>query len=251
MRPAGGLCAPRAHPGPDGSGILPSRGRLTPHESVGGVRRPRADLWSPLRGPRVGFAPPPAPPVPGGVRGVAAGPPAPRPRCHAAPARPAPRLLPRSAAPPWLARSGVGPGPPAFLGSRSAGSASMPRGPGPPRAAPPPAFGRAALARPFRRRPRPARVPGLPLRRIGLDATRPRPAPRRASSRVRPRRPGSPVPGRSTAGPRPAPAPGPGGRPASMPVGPRPSAGRLHAARTFNHSYLHRAGNPLFYRVFL
>ena len=34
------------------------------HESVGGVRRPRADLWSPLRGPRVGFAAPPRPPVP-------------------------------------------------------------------------------------------------------------------------------------------------------------------------------------------
>jgi len=106
-------------------------------------------------------------------------------------------------------------------------------------------------AGPFRRRPRPARTPSPSLRRIGLDATRRRPAPRHAPSRVRPRGPGSPVPGRSAAGPRAAPAPGPGSRPASMPVGPRPSSGRLHAARTFNHSYLHRAGNPLYYRVFL
>ena len=39
MRPAGGLFAPKAHPGPDGSGILPSRGGLRPHESVGGLGR--------------------------------------------------------------------------------------------------------------------------------------------------------------------------------------------------------------------
>jgi hypothetical protein len=121
-------------------------------------------------------------------------------------------------------------------------SASMPRGPDPPwsgavsrvppRRAGPPVPASAAA------RPRPV---APPLRRIGLDATRRRPAPRRASTRVRPRSPGPPVPGRSAAGPRAAPAPGPGGRPASLPVGPRPSAGRLHAARTFNNSYLHRA----------
>ena len=167
-RPAScGLRGACLRPGPIrgrmGRASCPPRGRLTPHKSMGGVRRPRADLWSPLRGPRVGFAPPPRPP---GPRGGAGG------GCGATRASP-----------------------------------SMPRGIGPPRAMPAPAFGRAALTRPFRRRPRPARVPSPPLRRIGLDATRRRPAPRRASTRVRPRVPGVSVPGRSAAGPRPRPPP--------------------------------------------
>ena len=111
-------------------------------------------------------------------------------------------------------RPGVGPPVPASAPARPRSRAPAPPDrprchaasarPGP---GPSPAFHRAALARPFRRRPRPARAPSPPLRRIGLDATRRRPAPRRASSRVRPRRPGVSVPGRSAAGPRPRPPP--------------------------------------------
>ena len=135
---------------------------------------------------------------------------------------------------------GVAAGPPA--------SPSMPRGVGPPVPACPrvPRAARPPVPASAPARPRPVAPPPPDRPRCHAASARPGPGP----SRVPPRRPGLPVPGRSAAGPRAAPAPGPGGRPASMPVGPRPSAGRLHAARTFNHSYLHRAGNPLFYRVF-
>ena len=111
---------PPAFPGSPSAGI-----------SLDATRRRPALVWGRL--PR--STAPPGPPVPASAparpRPVAPPPPD-RPRCHAASARPVPCPLPRSASPPWLARSGVGPGPPAFLGSRSAGSASMPRGVGPP-----------------------------------------------------------------------------------------------------------------------
>ena len=166
MRPAGGLSAPRAHPGPDGSGIRALHAAASPPMIMWGGFGGRGSYWRGEKGVKKGL------PLRSGVglpvpasalarpRSLAPPPPD-RPRCHAASARPGP------------------------------GSS--------------PAFHRAAPARPFRRRPRPARAPSPPLRRIGLDATRPRPAPRHASSRVRPRGPGSPVPGR----PRPARAPRP------------------------------------------
>ena len=100
-----------------------------------------------------------------------------RPRCHAASARPAPRPLPRSAAPPWLARSAVG-------------RAS------PPAPASPPAELRLGARGPARPRARPARSA----------------APRAASK--------------------------------------GPARRGFVAVCQLNLSYLHRAGNPLFYRVF-
>ena len=222
-----------------GRASCPPRGRLTPHESVGGVRRPRADLWSPLRGPRVGFAAPPRPPGPRAQREgfcvehakipVGRGSPDPAPPskkdCRSEPkkrlfcmCRENPSLKPLPVSGP---RGGAGGG----CGATRAAARPFrrrlrpARAPSPPlRRHPPrchaasarpgpglfPAFHRAAPARPFRRRPRPARVPRPPLRRIGLDrhAASARPAPRplpRSAAR----------PWRVRAGPRPARAPRP------------------------------------------
>ena len=162
-----------------------------PPESVGGARRPRADLWPPLRGPRVGFAaPPPPPPVPGGVRGVAAGPPAHRRPPVPASAPPPPsasasmprgvgpprsrvgsRVPPRRAGPPVPASAAARPRPvaPPPPDRPRCHAASARLGPGPS-----PAFHRAAPACPFRAGPPPARArarrrPGRPP---GLQAGR-------------------------------------------------------------------------------
>ena len=124
----GACLRPRAIRARMGRASCPPRGRLTPHEHVGGVRRPRADRWPPLRGPRVWCRTPPRPPVPGGCGGWLRGRspvvarPFPRrpsrrqrqPRSHAASARLAPGSSPasRRAAPArpfraglWLARA--------------------------------------------------------------------------------------------------------------------------------------------------
>ena len=130
-----------------------------------------------------GFAATPrTPPVPGGCGGWLRGhprlvacpfrrQPSPRPRCHAASARPAPCPPPRSAAPPWLARSGVGPGPPAphrtSLRRLRPRCHAAPARPAPrllPRSAARPWLARSGPVRggPARRgRPRPGRPPGL------------------------------------------------------------------------------------------
>ncbi len=86
---------------------------------------------------------------------------------------------------------------------------------------------------------------GSPARAAGAEGAPRRPP--RAADPPRPRGGSGPVGRRSSAGvtPRPGRPPGP-----PWPVGPRPSSGRLHAARLFNHSCLHRAENPLFHRVF-
>jgi hypothetical protein len=163
---------------------------------MGGVRRPRADLWSPLRGPRVGFAPPPRPP---GPRGGAGG------GCGAT----------RASSP---AHSGVGPGPPAFLGSRSAGSASMPRGVGPPWSG--------AVSRVPPRRPAlsiPASAPARPRPIAPPPPDRPRchAAPARPAPRPLPRSAAPPWLARSAVGRASPPAP------ASPPAGLRLGRGRV------------------------
>jgi hypothetical protein len=65
MRPAGGLFAPKAHPEPNGSGILPSRGGRAPQAQVGGPSR-REQIYGRRCAALVWVSqPPPAPPVPG------------------------------------------------------------------------------------------------------------------------------------------------------------------------------------------
>ena len=71
MRPAGGLFAPRAHPGPDGSGVLPSPRRPRPPCSMWGGSAAATDedhaaAAAPLFRDR---SHPPRPPVPGGCGG--------------------------------------------------------------------------------------------------------------------------------------------------------------------------------------
>ena len=116
-----GACAPRAHPGPNGSGILPSARPPHPHETCGGVRRPRELVWRGEKGVKKGL-PPPAPASarpfrrrPWPARGPSAPPPPDRPRCHAASARPGPgavsRVPPRRVGPPVPPSAARSPGP--------------------------------------------------------------------------------------------------------------------------------------------
>ena len=126
--PARGRCECHGPPVRMGRASCPPAAASPPMNMWGGFGGREQTLWPPLRGPRVGFAPPPAPRSPGGAGGG---------RGAARPSSPA--------------RSRVGPSPSA--------SASKPRGPGPPRATPAPAFRRAAPARPFRAGPGLARAP--------------------------------------------------------------------------------------------
>ena len=52
MRPAGGLFAPRAHPGPGESGILPSARRPASHGAVGGLGRRETLVLKGVKGER-------------------------------------------------------------------------------------------------------------------------------------------------------------------------------------------------------
>ena len=177
MRPAGGL------PGPTGilsrlSGILPSRGGRAPQAQVGGPGR-REQIYGRRCAALVLVSQPPPPPPrsPGGCGGWLRGhprlvarpfrrQPSPRPRCHAASARPAPRpsrVPPRRAGPPVPASAPARPRP---VAPPPPASASMPRGLGPPGSGPSPAFHRApppARSGPVHGRTRPARRP-LPAR---------------------------------------------------------------------------------------
>ena len=217
--------------GPSGAGWVGRRalrrGRLTPHESVGGVRRPR-ELVSGGEGGEKGLPP---------SGWASAGPFRRRPWPARAPsplAPPASPSMPRGVGPPWsgvvsrVPPRRVGPPVPASAPARPRPVAPPP--PDRPRchAAPArlgpgssPAFHRAAPACPFRRRPRVAPGPGLPSG--GVAARGPRPGP--------------------AAGVRPGPQP-----PAPLPK--EPARRGFVAASQLNLSCVHRAGNPLFYRVF-
>jgi hypothetical protein len=132
-------------------------------------------------------------------------------------------------------RSGVGPPVPASAPARPRSLAPAP--PDRPRchaaSARPspglaPAFHRAAPPCPFRRRPWPARVPSPPLRRIGLDATRPRPASVRGCF---PRSTAPRQPARSAVGH--ASPPAPASPPAELRLGARgPARPRARPARS-------------------
>ena len=164
MRPAGGLSAPRAHPGRMGRASCPPAAASPPMSPWGGFGG-REQIYGRRCAALVFVShPPPAPPVPGGVRGVAAKPPAPRRLPHAASARPGLGLSPafhRAAPPcpfrrrPRPARAPSAPPPPdrPRCHAASARPASAPSSRV--RAAPP-------GLRPFRAGPRPARAPRPP-----------------------------------------------------------------------------------------
>ena len=108
--------------------------------------------------------------------------------------------------------------------------------------------GRVAHAASARPEPRPFSRPAP--RRVGRP-TRRRPAPGRGRLPRPAAPPGPPVPPSAAHRPPAAAPPLPRrGCGPSWAGGPRPLSGRLRTARLFNHSCLHSASNPLFYRVF-